>query len=118
MKRVKTQTINVDQALWEEAKLLAMRNHNESVSVVVSKLLEEWLHSTNKHVTIKNTHLKMSTKVRRSLYCDIFLWKEAKNYAREHFGKSGSYIIDVLLRNWVHDEKKRKVENPNQARLI
>lgn len=118
MKRVKTQTINIDQKLWEEAMDLAKKNHDESVSIVIAKLLQEWLHAKNKHVTIKSTHLSMSKKVRRSLYCDVFLWKEVKTYAREHFGKSGSFIIDVLLRNWVHDEKKRKIENPNQARLI
>ena len=118
MKRVKTQTINIDINLWEEAMELAKKNHDESVSIVVSKLMQEWLSSKNKHVTIKSTHLSMSKKVRRSLYCDRFLWKEVKDYAKEHFGKSGSFVIDVLLKNWVHDEKKRKVENPNQARLI
>ena len=118
MKRVKTQTINIDYYLWEEAKSLALKNHEESVSAVIAKLLLEWNHAHNKHISIKSTHLKADKKVRRSLYCDINVWKEAKNYAREHFGKSGSYIIDILLRNWVFDEKKRKVENPNQARLI
>ncbi len=118
MKRVKTQTINVDQQLWEEAKLLALKNHDESVSIVISRLLQEWNASHNKHVTIKSTHLKYTQKVRRSLYCDIDIWKNAKDHAKEQFGKSGSFIIDVLLRNWVHDEKKRKIDNPNQARLI
>ncbi|MDH5465375.1 MAG: hypothetical protein OEW60_07060 [Thiovulaceae bacterium] len=118
MKRVKTQTINVDQKLWEDAKALALKNHDESVSIVVSRLLQEWNNAYNKHVTIKSTHLSHTQKVRRSLYCDIDIWKNAKDYAKSHFGKSGSYVIDVLLRNWVHDEKKRKIDNPNQARLI
>lgn len=118
MKRVKTQTINIDIQLWEEAKRFAERNHQASVSEVISKLLEEWLASNNKHIALKGSHLKKQKKVRRSLYCDIKLWKSVIVYAKEHFGKSGSFIIDALLRNWVADEKKRKAENPNQAKLI
>ena len=118
MKRVKTQTINIDLHLWEEAKRLAKRNHQASISEVIAQLLEEWMASANKHITLKSSHLKKQEKVRRSLYCDIKLWKSVIVYAKEHFGKSGSFIIDALLRNWVSEEKKRRPENPNQAKLI
>lgn len=118
MKRVRTQTINVDKALWDDVKHYAQKNHAVSASQVVSQLLKAWNDSKNKHITIKGTHLKKDTKVRRSLYCDINIWKEAMRHAKSHFGKSASYIIDILLRNWLEAEKKRKVENPKQAKLI
>lgn len=118
MKRIKTQTINVDLQLWNEAKTFALKNHNDSVSSVISKLLDAWNASHNKHITIKTGHLRSSTKVRRSLYCERHVWQEAKSNAKEHFGKSGSYIINILLQNWVIDERKRKIENPNQATLL
>ena len=118
MKQLKTQTINIDQQLWEEAKRLAMLHHQESVSMVIAKLLEAWNQSPNKHITIKHAHLKKEQKVRRSLYCELDIWKNTQLHAKKEFGKSGSFIIDLLLRNWVFDEKKRKIENPNQARLI
>ncbi|KIM10651.1 MAG: hypothetical protein KU37_10205 [Sulfuricurvum sp. PC08-66] len=118
MKRVKTQTINVDAALWDEAKHLALRNHQESLSVVISQLLSAWNNSPNRHISIKSTLLKKELRIRRSLYCDASLWQETMHRAKTEFGKSGSHIIEVLLRNWVTDERKRKVENPKQAKLI
>lgn len=62
--------------------------------------------------------MKPKDEVTRSLVIDRNTWDEAMKYSRVRYKMSLSKVIDNLLQEWVQKEKRKPLENENQAKFF
>lgn len=62
--------------------------------------------------------MKPKDEVTRSLVIDRETWDESMKFARVRYKMSLSKVIDSLLQEWVAKEKRKPLENENQAKFF
>ena len=62
--------------------------------------------------------MKPKDEVTRSLVIDRETWDDAMKYSRVRYKMSLSKVIDSLLQEWVKKEKRKPLENENQAKFF
>ena len=62
--------------------------------------------------------MKPKDEVTRSLVVDRTTWDDAMKYSRVRYKMSLSKVIDSLLQEWVQKEKRKPLENENQAKFF
>jgi len=56
--------------------------------------------------------------VTRSLVVDRNTWDEAMKYSRVRYKMSLSKVVDSLLQEWIKKERRKPLENENQAKFF
>lgn len=62
--------------------------------------------------------MKPKDTITRSLVIDKTVWDESKKYARTRYKTSLSKVVEHLLEEWLKKEKRKPLENENQARFF
>ena len=62
--------------------------------------------------------MKPKDEVTRSLVVDRGTWDEAMKYSRARYKMSLSKVVESLLQEWVQKEKRKPLENENQAKFF
>jgi len=62
--------------------------------------------------------LKPKDEVTRSLLIDKKTWEEAMKYSRSRYKMSLSKVIESLLQDWLNKEKRKPLDNANQAKFF